>query len=181
MDDAFAYRTTVPIHRQLDPRALKAGIFFAVIALGIGFFAHWVMASERDSFVRADRHDAPSEVAVTQIGVGADPAMTDGDAKDAARVALVAARAAFTQRKTFGDAGPSQLTELQPGYMFVDGPSTMPRIVSIATTGRVWAAAIQSPTGTCFWVRATGAAAIERGTATECTGAAALTATALGW
>jgi hypothetical protein len=181
MEDAFAYRTTVPIHRQLDPRALKAGIFFAVIAVGIGFFAHWVIASERESFVRADRRDAPSDVAVTQIAAGSSPAMTDGDAKDAARVALLAARAAFTQGKTFDDAGPSQLTELQPGYMFVDGPSTMPRIVSVATTARAWAAAIQSPSGTCFWVRATGAGVIERGTATECTGATALTATALGW
>jgi hypothetical protein len=139
------------------------------------------MASERESFVRADRREARSEVAVTQIGAGIDPSMSDADAKEAARVAVVAARATFTQRKAFRNAGPAQLTELQPGYTFVDGPSTMPRIVSIATSPRAWAAAIQSPTGTCFWVRATRGGVIERGTATVCTGAAALTATTLGW
>lgn len=181
MDDAFAFRTTVPIRRQVDPLALRAGVVFAAVSLGVAFFTHWVIASERESFVRADRRDARSDVAVTQIGAGVDPSMTDADAKEAARVAVVAARAALTQRKAFQTAGPSQLAELQPGYTFVDGPSTMPRIVSVAASPRAWAAAIQSPTGTCFWVRATRGGVIERGTAIQCTGATALTAPARGW
>lgn len=180
MDDAFAFRTTVPIHRQLDPRILKAGVLVGLAALGIGFFAHWVIASEQESFARVEGRGG-TEVSVRQIGAGVAPSMSDADAKEAARMALLAAKAAFAQRRTFQGAGPSQLAELQPGLTFVDGPSTMPRIVSIATTPRAWAAAVRSPGGTCFWVRARGTGLIERGTATECTGASALTATAFGW
>ena len=53
---------------------------------------------------------------------------------------------------TFLDAGPAQLSALQPGYTFVDGPSTMPTIVSVAAEQDVWAAAVLSPSGTCFWI-----------------------------
>ncbi len=181
MDDSFSFRTTAPIRRQLDPRALKAAVFVGLVALGIGSFANWVISSERESFARADRRGSAAEPAVGQIAVVPDPVGTDADAKTGARIALVAARAAFAPHRTFLDAGPAQLSVLQPGYSFVDGPSTTPRIVSVATRSHVWAAAIQSPTGTCFWVRTTDAGRVDRGTTAECTGEAALTAAHDGW
>jgi hypothetical protein len=180
MDDSFAFRTTVPLRRQLDPRARKAGVVVGIVAFAIGLFAHWVIASEHESFARADHGRGTPEPTVTQIGA-ADLLATDADAKEAARVALVAARAAFTEHRTFIDAGPAGLAELQPGYTFVDGPSTTPLIVSVATTPHVWAAASRSPTGTCFWIRATDTGSIAYGTAVDCTGAAALAAVDRGW
>ena len=180
MDDSFAFRTTVPLRRQLDPRVLKAGAFFGMIVLGIGLFANWVISSERESFAKAERRESISEVAVTQIGM-TEPMATDAEAKEAARLALVAARAAFTEHRSLLDAGPAQLTALQPGYTFVDGPSTMPRIVSVASTKGLWAAAIMGPEGTCYWIRMTSGGDVSRGTGSECTGTVALSAEDEGW
>ncbi len=175
MDDSFAFRTTVPIRRQVDPRTLKAGVFLGLVSLGIGLFASWVIASERDSFARADRRDTSSDIAVTQIQAP-QPLGTAADAREAARSALLAAEAAFAQHRSFLDAGPAELSELQPGYIYVDGPSTMPRVVSVAATHRSWAAAVMGPAGTCYWIRTTVGGSDGHGTTEECTGVAALTA-----
>lgn len=180
MDDSFSFRTRTPIRRRLEPWALKAALAVAVIAFGIGTFAHWVIASEDASLARAAEHRVQQDVAVTQIS-SADPVSTDIDAKRAARVALDAARAGFSERRTFRDAGPAQLSALQPGYVFVDGPSTTAGIVSVAWTASRWAAAIESSTGTCFWIRTDIRGAVERGIVRDCVGSAALTAPATGW
>jgi len=63
---------------------------------------------------------------------------------------------------------------LQPGYTFVDGPSTAPTVVSIASTADTWAAAVQGSGGMCHWTRATSAGNVSHGIGTGCTGAAAL-------
>jgi hypothetical protein len=180
MDDSFTFRTVVPLRRRIDPRAVKAGVFLLFVALGVGLFANWVMTSERESFARADRRETASEIAVTQIQATA-PLGTDAEAMEAARMTLTAARAAFTEHGSFADADPARLTALQPGYIFVDGPSTMPRVVSIAATHRSFAAAVMGPAGTCYWIRSTEGEAVGRGTASECTGAAALIARPQGW
>jgi hypothetical protein len=172
MDDSFAFRTTVPVRRQVDRRLVKGGIGVGVFLCVVAWFATWVIASERKSF--ADR-PAPVAAAPAQSAeTPPDPDATLQDARDALRNAFVAARAASIERRTFLDAGPARLTELQPGYSFVDGPSTMPRIVSVATTDEVWAAAVMAPDGTCLWVRATLAGEVTRATGVECTGSAAL-------
>jgi hypothetical protein len=181
MDDSFAFRTTVPLRRQVDPRALKAAALVSVIVLGIGLFANWVVASERRSLARAERRGSASEVTVTQIET-VGPLPTDADAMEAVRIALVTAKAAFTEHRTFSDASTWRLAELQPGYIFVDGPSTMPRVVSVASARQAWAAAAMGPDGTCYWIRATDRWALDRGTSSEeCTGSAALTSTGQGW
>jgi hypothetical protein len=64
MDDSFAFRTTVPLRRRFDPTLVKAAVFGALIVLGIGLFASWVVASERASFARTDHRVAPSEVTI---------------------------------------------------------------------------------------------------------------------
>lgn len=174
MDDSFVFSTTVPIRRQLDPRALKAGVFLGVFVLGVGLFARWVISSERESIARADRRGSPEDIAVTQIGTPADLPASEADAKEAAEAAFTAARAAFSERRSFLDAGPAALTALQPGYTFVDGPSTAPRVVSIAATRHSWAASVLGPGGTCYWVRVMAGGRVSRGSGPDCTGAAAL-------
>jgi hypothetical protein len=182
MDDSFSFRARIPVRRRIHPWVFKASIAVALIAFGVGTFAHWVIASEDASIARAAHHRVAAEdVAVTQISSSADPVSTDADAKEAARIALAAARAGFSERRTFRDAGPAQLSALQPGFVFVDGPSTMARIVSVASTAGRWAAAIESSTGACFWIRADAHGVVERGTMSDCVGSAALTARATGW
>jgi hypothetical protein len=182
MDDSFTYRTTVPLRRRIDPRAVKVAVGVALVALAIGNFARWVIASERESFQEAAARRSSNPTAVTEVAsVGADPLSTDADAKEAARIALTAARATFAEHRSYLDAGPAQLTALQPGYSFVDGPSTMARIVSVATSKHVWAAAVRSSGGTCFWIRSDPSGSVSRGTRSDCTAAGALTAPDTGW
>lgn len=173
MDDSFAFRTTVPLHRQLDPRAVKVTVFGTLVVLGIGLFTHWVIASERESFSRASRRAVATGAAVEPID-GLPGVSTDADAEEATRVALAAAKIAFSGHRSFLDAGPAQLSVLQPGYTFVDGASTTHRIVSVAATSDTWAAAVQGPGGLCYWVRATGVGDVTHGIGSDCTGSAAL-------
>lgn len=173
MDDSFAFRTNVPLRKQVDPRLVKAGIFGTLVVLGIGLFASWIVASERASFARTDDR-VRSDVTIAGVDDAADPSSTDANAVKATGMSLAAARAAFSERRGFLDAGPAQLSAIQPGYTFVDGPSTTSRIVSVASTADTWAAAVQGRGGTCHWIRATSAGDISRGTGSECTGAAAL-------
>jgi hypothetical protein len=171
--DSFTFRTTLPSRRRLDPRLVKAAILGALVVLGVGLFAMWVVASERASFTTGV-HRVPPEVPLSVPGTEADPALTEADAEEATRVSLAAARAAFTEHRSFLDAGVAELSELEPGYTFVDGPSTTPRIVSVASTAGTWAAAVQGPSGICYWIRATGTGSVAHGIGGECTGAAAL-------
>jgi hypothetical protein len=178
MDDSFSFRATVPLRHRFDPRVVRAAVFGTLVVLGIGFFAGWVISSERESFSRADRSLVPSEVEARRTDGLPSPATTDAEADEATGIAFTAARTAFLEHRSFLDAGPAQLSALQPGYTFVDGPSTAPRIVSVASTVDAWAAAVQDPGGLCHWIRATSGGSVSRGTGLECTGAAALTSSA---
>ncbi len=174
MDDSFSFRATVPLRRRFDPLRMKAAVFGTLVALGVGLFANWVVGSERESFSRAARHVTPTEVEATPID-GRSELATTAEAEKAADIALDAARAAFVEHGSFLDAGPAQLSALQPGYTFVDGPSTAPTIVSIASTEDTWAAAVRGAGGICQWIRATSAGNVSQGAGFECTGVAALT------
>jgi type II secretory pathway pseudopilin PulG len=174
MDDSFSFRASLPLRRQFDPLVVKATVFGMLVVLGIGLFASWVIRSERESFSRADRRVTASRAEAAET-VGAPEAATiDREADEATRIALDAARAAFLEHRSFLDAGPAQLSALQPGYTFVDGPSTASRIVSVAATTDTWAATVRGSGGTCHWIRATSAGGVTRGTGLECTGTAAL-------
>jgi hypothetical protein len=144
--------------------------------LGIGLFANWVISSERESLSRANRSVVRSSVEAGQIDDPAQP--PTADAVKAIGIAVDAARAAFTEHQSFLDAGPAQLSALQPGYAFVDGRSTAPSIVSVASTADAWAAAVKGSDGICHWIKATSAGDVSRGTGLECTGAAALSLSA---
>ena len=175
MDDSFSFRSTMPLRRQFDPLVVKAAVFGAMVVLGIGLFANWVISSERASLSRAARHVLPFEVEAVPADAPPDLAAMDAHAEKATGVALDAARAAFIEHRSFLDAGPAQLSALQPGYTFVDGPSTAPTIVSVASTVDTWAAAVHGSGATCHWIRATSSGNVSHGTGLECTGMAALT------
>jgi hypothetical protein len=179
MDDSFAFRTTVPIRRRPDPLVVKAAIALGVVALLVGVFASWVAASERRSFARGDRSDGLSpEVTVDDVGdVPATIAtQTDGAAQEALDVAATAARSVFAADGSFLGANPARLSAVRPEYVFVDGPSTMPRIVSVAAEKGLWAAAVRGTDGSCAWTRVAADGSTVGGIASECTGWTALRA-----
>jgi hypothetical protein len=173
MDDSFAYRSTLPPGPRVEPWLVKGAVVLVLLALGIGLFARWVVASERASFARGQQRVLPS-MSVGQLRDSEDLAGTDAEAEEATRIALAAARVVFARSGSFLAAEPARLSALQPGYAFVDGPSTTSTIVSVAADRRVWAAAVLGPTGTCFWVRAHRDGTVETGTSSPCTGASVL-------
>ena len=178
MDEAFAFHATTPLRRRIDPRIVRAAIAGAVVLLGIVLFARWVIASERESFARIHGRVQPASVGVHRIPGAAvpDPTAADADARESLRLALAAARIASPPGEGFLDAGPARLAALRPGYTFVDGPSTIPRVVSVASTADAWAAAVRAPSGTCYWIRVGVGEPPTTGTTRTCTGAAALRA-----
>jgi hypothetical protein len=172
MNDFFAFRTTVPL-RRLDPGVAKAAVLGTLLVLAVGLFARWVVVSERESFSRGDRREVPTEATADPVeGLTSTP--VDAAAEEAIGEALAAAELAFSKHGSFLDATPARLSALQPGYIFVDGPSTTPEIVSVAVTNDTWAAAVQGFSGTCFWVRAATLGEVTHGIGTDCTGSAAL-------
>ena len=90
-------------------------------------------------------------------------------------MAAAAARSAFAKHGTFLDAGPAQLSQIRREYIFVDGPSTMPRVVSVAAEGDVGGRGAGRG-WTCFWVRVAANGSTVTGTASECIGRTALRA-----
>jgi hypothetical protein len=134
-------------------------------------FSNWVIRSERESFSRADGRVMPSAIDPAQVEA---PAVDDADARGAVAAALAVATKTFDEHQSFLEAGPAQLSLRQRGSIFVDGPSTAPTIVSVASTEKVWAAAVQGSDGICHWVRTTSAGSVTHGIGLDCTGAAAL-------
>ena len=190
MDDTFAFRSTGrPLRRRVDPVALKAALAAFVVVLAVGLFARWVIASERAS----ELEKPASEPVGVQVLEGvetvaaqspAGPLRDDVVAQRAAERALRAAQKAFAKGGSFADAGPGQLTQLVPDVTFTDGPSQAPSIVSIATTGDAWAAAVLSDVGTCWQMRVNAGGRVSYGNASEadaCTGAAALDVADSSW
>ena len=149
-------------------------VFSTLLVLASGSSPDWVVISERDSFSRAGRQRLPTEAGPTGSVDRLTSASTDAGAEEAIGLALAAAEVAFSKHGSFLDATPARLTSLQPGYIFVDGPSTTPEIVSVAATADTWAAAVQAPRGLCLWARVPGAGGVTHGSGSECTGSAAL-------
>jgi len=188
MDDTFAFRSTGrPLRRRVDPVALKAAIAAFVVVLAVGLFARWVIASERASQV----HKPVAERVGVQVLQGvetvaaqspAGPLREDVVAQKVADRTLRAAQKAFAKGGSFADAGPGLLTQLVPGITFTDGPSQAPSIVSVASTGDAWAAAVMSDVGTCWQLRVNAGGRVAYGSGAEaCTGATALTVSDPSW
>jgi hypothetical protein len=170
VDDSFAYRATLPPGPRFAPWVVKTAVASGLLVLAVVLFARWVVASERESFARGMDPVIPATL-VGQIEGRSEGATTDADAEEATRLALAAARAAIAAGGSFLDADPARLSALQPGYTFVDGPSSMPEIVSVAADRHAWAAAVLGPSGTCYWIRADANGRVATGTSSVCTGA----------
>jgi hypothetical protein len=189
MDDTFAFRSTGPLRRRVDPVALKAAFAAFVVVLAVGLFARWVIASERASELRTPEvvdvgvqtlDGLEPVAAITPSG----PLPVDRATHRIATQTLAAARKLFGHGGTFADAGPAQLSGVFPGLTFTDGPSQTSSIVSVASTDDAWAAAVLSESGTCWLVRADakGSASYGRSDGADaCTGAAALEAHDPAW
>jgi uncharacterized membrane protein len=82
---------------------------------------------------------------------------------------------------TLDGAGPLQLSSIQANLIFVDGPSAVSQVVSVAGSSSLWGAAVMSESGTCFYVRLTDHRRVSYGTGRTCTGQAALDASERAW
>lgn len=188
MDDTFSFSApAVPLRRRTDPRAVKLALVGLVLLLGLATFSRWVIESERRSEAKA----ASTSVDDRAVGliIGTEPTagvaeppspVIDAPARADARTALAAARETAQGRATIADAGPGQLSGIERSLIFTDGPSPAPGIVSVAISGRTWAAAVMGASGSCYWVRL-GPHGTAYGSGSPCTGTAALAATGSRW
>ena len=181
MDEAFSYRTTQR-QRRFDPRAVKLAVLAGFVVLAVVSFALWVTDSENTSFARL-RADSPGTTHLVQDpGVAAIPDAADNArTQEAALSAVGIAQEAVASRVSYADAGPARLSAFKSTLTFVDGPSTEPEVVSVAATASAWAAAVLSPSGTCYYVRLGDGGLVTYGTGLDCMGEAALSASDPSW
>jgi type IV pilus assembly protein PilA len=141
-------------------------------------------------------------IAIPQF-LGARSRAQDRAAQSSLRNALTAAKTAYTDASSYGQATDTDLPAIEPSLTYVPGgtssadqtgPPAVPsfKVVSVqvasvaGTDNQIWEAAVLSKSGKCFWIKdiATGAGA---GTfygsvaGPTCTGAAATGATAASW
>jgi hypothetical protein len=182
MEDTFAFRADRMPRRRIDPLAMKAAVAAALVFAVTGVFAKFVIDSERRSLARAE---APAHArdpdTVADIAPGFVDPEIDVPARSAAEMAIDAAVATLARDGSLAEAGPTELASLGTGLIFVDGPSTTDQVVSLASDGDNWAAAVMGASGTCFYAKVTADGVQTFGTGVECTGAAALHAAMPSW
>jgi hypothetical protein len=189
MDETFAFIAPVMPRRTVHPIAVKAGVISFVFVAVVGALGVFVVQHEQAADAARNRLAAQTaaieqqRIAATEASANVPVGMAgtlDQVARDAAEGSLGYAQAAWAADHSFDGAGPGELATIGSELLFVDGPSTSPRIVSVATDDRIWAAAVASPEG-CVWISLLGDGTVARDRGTECTGAAALTASGDGW
>ena len=181
MDEAFSYRTTEK-QRRLDPRAVKLAVVIGFLALALATFALWVSGSEHASFARLRAEGSgTAQVAPDPSPATMANAPDDAQTQEAALAALRVAQQLVASGANFSDAGPARLSAPNSRLTFVHGPSTEPEVVSVAATTSAWAAAVLSPSGTCYLIRLGDGGRVTYGTGLDCTGAAALGAADPSW
>lgn len=179
MDGAFTFSTTMPRY-HLEPRRLKGVAVVVVVVLSVYAFAKWVDDSEHASFARL-------AAATAHAGSNAVPAPSvaqNAQAQESALVALDAAELAVGAGSAFDLAGAAALNTAPStlGITYIEGGSSGPLAVSVATGADGWGAAVSSASGTCFLVRLQSADRVGYAIGSDCTGQAALTgATGSAW
>jgi hypothetical protein len=178
MDDTFTFVAPVMPGRQFDPFALRLAACATVLTLLLGCFSVFLVAHEHAADARRMALQAQARKAATDDAATATTGTTPGgivdvEAQSSLERALTLARAVLREDGSFSGADPAALQELQPSLVFVDGPSTAPRIVSVAAGRSGWAAATLGASGTCYWVRAAVGGTTVHGSGRACTGAAA--------
>ncbi|MEP7059935.1 MAG: hypothetical protein ABI828_04325 [Actinomycetota bacterium] len=201
MDDSFVFQGT-PDPRHVDPWVVKLGAALAVFLLVAGLFGVWAATSEHRSFSRvqvanaaaarqaslqarqqtiAEARDAAAAVEM----VTGTPTVVDStaalQAQHEAFAALRAAKELHRTTGTFTAAGPAELSTKNVGALFVDGPSTMPEVISVSARPSAWAAAVMSTDGVCYYVHVVPTDDVHYGTGIDCTGADAMSAYGSEW
>jgi type IV pilus assembly protein PilA len=107
--------------------------------------------------------------------LGARRRAADRAAQSALRNALAAAKAIYADSQSYLSADPDNLESEERDYTYLDATtaSTDPNSISVnPAASQLWYAAVQSASGTCFYIRETGATSYASGTST-CDGATA--------
>ena len=129
--------------------------------------------------------------------LGARERAQDRASQSSLRNALTAAKTAYTDNSDYSLSTDADLPAIEPSltYAAAGVASTGPKNVSIAVSNaaagdqQVWAAAVSSKSGKCFWIRdqATKPAGVATpagtffGSGAVCTGTAALAAAGAAW
>jgi hypothetical protein len=82
---------------------------------------------------------------------------------------------------SFAGADANGMGAAEPSLRYVSGPSTAANVVSVTATTADWGAAVLSRSGTCYYVRVSGAGGTFYGSGKACTGQAALAASGASW
>ena len=110
-------------------------------------------------------------------------------AQSSLRNALTAAKTAYTDQQSYGQATDVQLPAIEPSLTYVPAgtASTDFKMVSVSVTGtnQTWSGAALSKSGQCFWIKdvatGVGTAGTFYGKGATCTGTAAVGAAAGSW
>jgi len=126
--------------------------------------------------------------------LGARTRAQDRASQSSLRNALTAAKTAYTDASDYSKSTNTDLPAIEPSltYKAAGTASTGPKDVSVAVSNvvaspadsQIWAAAVLSKSGKCFWMKdqATGATAgTFYDTGATCTGTAALAAAGTAW
>lgn len=139
-------------------------------------------------------------IAIPQF-LGARSRAQDRAAQSSLRNALTAAKTAYTDQSSYGQATSTDLPAIEPSLTYVAGnvasadqagPPAVPsfKVVSVnvasvaGTDNQIWEAAVLSKSGKCYWIKdiASGnGAGTFYGTGATCTGVAAAGAAAASW
>jgi hypothetical protein len=120
---------------------------------------------------------------VVEIFANRPLASSIGHAQDSLRRAQTAAEVVSGRTGSFEEADPASLEEDVPDLIFRAGDeaSSGLDVVSVSASDLVWAAAVQTRPGACFYIRLGVGEDPRYGAGTECTGQAALLADDSRW
>ena len=183
MDDSFSFgepgkkwsdskltaRPTAPVERARPPIGPVLAIVGVgiVVVLGVAFFT--LVHHGGQAAAQAE------STAIAQVGVA-----DDVQARSNLQVAQQTASMLYAQggpggMPTYLAADATAMVKAEPSLQYVSGPSTGPNVISVAATATDWGAAVQSASGTCFYLHLSASGA-RTGTGSTCTGEAALSA-----
>jgi hypothetical protein len=170
VSDSFSYGEPARKRPQLPSIRFNSKVLLAVVGLlvvGVAIFGLLKF------FGNAGNQVADAQATV----VGQIDSAHDVEAQASLQRASIAGEALAAQGPGgYAQVTPEALKRSEPSLSFTAGPSTGPTVVSVASNGSGFAAAVLSTSGTCFSSRTTQGAGAATGTIGECTGAAALTA-----
>jgi hypothetical protein len=189
MSEIFTHVAPVMPRRQFDPFVVHVGAATAIFVTFLIGFSTFVVSHEHAADARraAAQSAAVAEAQARAAALASprpDPALArlmDGDARAAADRALQLAARSLAASSSWTHAEATDLARQPTTYLFVDGPSSSPDIVSVHVAGAEWGAAVLGTSGACYWVSASTTGSVRYGMGRTCTGQAALGADRASW